>query len=184
MTQLPIPHRFRVSDYHEMARAGILTEDDRVELLEGLIVAMPPIGSRHAWCVFRVSELFTDKARSSVMVWNQNPIVLGDESEPQPDITILSRNVSSDGFPTSSDVLLVIEVADSSDGYDRTTKGRLYADARITEYWIIDLAADRVDVFLEPRPGGYAVVRSSRRGDVVSPVGIQGVQLSVDEILG
>jgi Uma2 family endonuclease len=184
MSQLPTPYRFRVSDYHEMARAGILTEDDRVELLEGIIVAMPPIGSRHAWCVFRLTELFMSLARDSFIVWNQNPIILGDESEPQPDVTILSRTASSDALPTSSDVLLVIEVADSSGGYDRSTKGRLYAEAGIGEYWIVDLAADRVDVFGEPRSGGYGVVRSARRGETISPVRVPGVELSVDEILG
>jgi Uma2 family endonuclease len=184
MTQLPTPYRFRVDDYHEMARAGILTEDDRVELLEGIIVAMPPIGSRHAWCVSRLNSMLSAKLGDSAVIWPQNPIVIGDDSEPQPDISILHSAASNKTLPTASEVLLVIEVADSSGGYDRSTKGRLYADAGIAEYWIVDLAADRIDVFLEPRLGGYGVARSARRGEIVSPVKLQNIELSVNEILG
>jgi Uma2 family endonuclease len=184
MTQLPTPYRFRVSDYHEMARAGILTEDDRVELLEGVIVAMRPIGSRHAYCVFHLTELFNTLGAGPVNVWSQNPILLGDDSEPQPDIAILQRRPSARELPKATDVLLVIEVADSSAGYDRSTKGRLYADAGIPEYWIVDLTADRVVVFREPRSGGYGMVRSARRGESVAPVNIPDIALSVDDIVG
>jgi len=183
MTQLPTPYRFRVDDYHEMVRAGILREDDRVELLEGIIVAMPPIGSRHAWCVTRLNRIFGAKLGDTAVIWSQNPIVIGDDSEPQPDVTIVHAEASTETLPTSSDVLLVIEVADSSAGYDRSTKGRLYANAGIEEYWIVDLSADRVDVFREPRPGGYGVVRSARRGEALAPVKIPGIELSVEDIL-
>jgi Uma2 family endonuclease len=184
MAQLPTPYRFRVIEYHEMARAGILTEDDRVELLEGIIVAMPPIGSRHAWCVSRLTRLFTTRGRESVIVWTQNPIILGDDSEPQPDVSILHSQANTKALPNPAEVLLVVEVADSSGGYDRSTKGRLYADAGIAEYWIVDLAADRIDVFQEPRLGGYGNVRLARRGEALSPINLQGVEIAVDEILG
>jgi Uma2 family endonuclease len=184
MTQLPIPHRFRVSDYHEMARVGILNEDDRVELLDGIVVTMPPIRSRHAWCVFRITELFHAQWGGSLIVWVQSPIVLGDESEPTPDITILRGDVNTDALPTGSDVLLLVEVADPSGGYERSTKGRLYASFGIPEYWIVDLAADRIDVFREPRRDGYGVAQTIRRGESISAVTVSGIQFSVDEILG
>jgi Uma2 family endonuclease len=184
MTQLPTPYRFQISEYHEMARAGILTEDDRVELLEGIIVAMPPIGSRHAFCVFRLTELFNGRRDTSIAVWAQNPILLGDDSEPQPDIAILRSRPNPDLLPKAGDVLLLIEVSDSSAGYDRSTKGRLYSRAGIAEYWIVDLTADRMDVFREPRADGYGIARSARRGERVTPVNIPAIELSVDEILG
>jgi Uma2 family endonuclease len=97
---------------------------------------------------------------------------------------ILRNRPIAESLPGADDVLLVIEVADSSAGYDRSTKGRRYANAGIPEYWIVDLAADRVDVFREPRSGGYGVVRPARRGEAVAPANIPGTELSVDDILG
>jgi Uma2 family endonuclease len=184
MTQLPVPYRFDVEGYHQMAQAGILTQEHRVELLDGIIVSMPPIGSRHAWCVSRLTRLFTTLGGESFVVWAQNPIVLGDNSEPQPDIAILDTPANPEMLPKAADVVLIIEVADTSTNYDRSTKGRLYAESGIAEYWIVDLTSDRIDVFREPRAGGYGMARSVRRGETVTPINVPVTEISADEVLG
>lgn len=169
-----------------MGESGIFSEDARVELIDGMIVVLSPIGSRHAWCVNVLTEFLMRLLGTEFAVWAQNPISIGAHSEPQPDITVLRRpsHLRRDRLPAPGDAVLIIEVADSSVLYDRSTKAPLYARAGIPEYWIVDLGAERIDVMSEPGPDGYRLVRSFRRGGVVSSVSLPSIRITVDEILG
>jgi Uma2 family endonuclease len=184
MAQL-LKGRFTVADYHRMVECGILAEDDRVELLDGQVVPMTPIGSPHAGCVNRLTRILTSALGDRATIAVQNPAVLDDRSEPQPDVTVLKPR--ADGYatahPTPADVLLLIEVADSSLGRDRDVKIPLYGAAGIAEAWIVSLPDDRVVIYRDPRPAGYASVQSARRGERITPLRVPNVSLDVDEIL-
>jgi Uma2 family endonuclease len=122
-------HRFTVDDYYKMVDNGVLTEDSRVELIDGEIVDMPPIGNEHAGNVNRFNDLFTQLFRGVATVTIQNPVRLGPRSEPQPDLAVVRRrdDYYASAHPTPADVLLLVEVAESSLAYDRETKGPLLA---------------------------------------------------------
>jgi Uma2 family endonuclease len=129
-----------------MAEAGIFTEDDRVELIEGEVVAMSPIGPRHAACVRKLARLIRDRVSSTAAIVDvQDPIRLSEHSEPLPDISILRPrdDFYADGHPGPEDVLVLLEVADASVMYDRNTKLPLYARAGIAEVWLVDLGEER-----------------------------------------
>ena len=177
---------FNVEEYHRMSEAGILSEDDGVELIEGEIIKMTPIGSRHAACVNRLNVLLNRKAGHAAIVSVQNPIRLDDYSEPQPDIALLQPrdDFYSQAHPASKDVLLIIEVADTSIEYDRSVKLPLYARARIPEVWLANLINDSVKAFSQPADGAYREFREAKRGEVLTPARIPDMTLSVDEILG
>jgi Uma2 family endonuclease len=150
--------RFARAEYHRMAEAGILGEDDRVELIRGEIVEMSPIGRRHRAFVGNLNQLLAVRLAGRAVVWMQNPIVLAEDTELQPDVVVLRRGAVSyrDRDASGEDVLLLIEVAESSLAYDRSTKLRLYAEAGIPEYWVVDCAAETVEVHRAPTgPDGY-----------------------------
>ena len=153
--------RFTRKEYHRMAEAGILGEDDRVELIRGEIVEMSPIGRRHAAFVDNLSGLLVRRLPDDAIVRVRGPIALTDDTEPQPDLTALRRRdvPYKDREARAEDALLVIEVADISLAYDRSTKRRLYAEAGIPEYWVVDCAAETVEVHRGPGPDGYREVR-------------------------
>ncbi len=178
--------RFTVDEYYRMADAGILHEDDRVELIDGEIVEMAPIGSRHAACVNRLAHLFSEKVSGRAIVSVQNPIHLGEHSEPQPDITLLSpqSDFYAGSHPRAADALLIVEVADTSRDYDREVKLPLYARSGVREVWLVDLEEDRVEVHREPAAGGYGVVRGVSRGEQLSPQSLSDVSLEANEVLG
>jgi len=177
---------FTVDEYHAMARAGILSEDDRVELIEGEVVQMAPIGNRHAACVRRLNDLFHRHLADTVLVDVQNPLRLSAHSEPQPDIVLLRRREDfyADVTPTPTDALLVIEVADSSAIYDREIKAPLYAQWRVAELWVVDLVREVIESFRVPSPQAYQQIVQFQRGQVIAPQAFPDVQLSVDAILG
>jgi len=177
--------RFTVDEYHRMAQAGILAEDDRVELIDGEIVEMPAIGSRHAACVDRLTRVFSLRVGDHAVVRVQNPIWLGSRSEPQPDLALLRPRADfyASAHPAAADVLLVIEVADVSLEYDRSVKVPLYAAAGIAEAWIVDLAGGVVEVYRRPGPRGYGDVGRVSRGDVLSVGALAGVTLAVAEVI-
>ncbi|MGH7390639.1 MAG: Uma2 family endonuclease [Candidatus Rokuibacteriota bacterium] len=149
--------RFTRAEYYRMAEAGILGEDDRVELIRGEIVEMSPIGRRHRAFVGNLNQLLAVRLAGRAIVWVQNPIVLTDDTEPQPDLAVLRRRPVpyKEREAWAEDALLLVEVADSSLAYDRTTKLRLYAEAGIPEYWVVDCAAEAVEVYRMPGPEGY-----------------------------
>ncbi len=182
---LPL-RRFTVEEYHRLAEAGILTEDDRVELIEGELVKMSPIGSRHAACVRRLADWFFTHHGHRFLVSVQDPISLGPYSEPQPDLALLRPRADfyASAHPGPSDVLLVIEVAESSADYDREHKLPLYGRAGIPEAWVVDLSRGEVVVGRDPSPEGYRTVRIARRGETLSPLAFPDLALPVEEILG
>ena len=177
--------RFTVDDYHRMAEAGILSEDDRVELIDGEIVRMSPIGNRHAWCVRRLVQLLTRRTGDhEAIVDSQNPIRLGPYSEPQPDVVVLRfREDYYPEHPTPTDVLLVIEVADTSLAYDRQVKLPLYAQAGIPEVWLVDLTGDAIERHSEPSEGGYRRVERVGRGETLVSLSLPSLTLRVDDVL-
>jgi Uma2 family endonuclease len=177
---------FNVDEYHKMSEAGILSEDDRVELIEGEIIKMSPIGSRHAACVKRLNALLNRRAHQAAIISVQDPIRLDDYSEPEPDIALLKfrDDFYSQWLPAASDVLLIIEVADASVEYDRSVKLLLYGRAGIPEVWLADLPGDGVEAYSDPVNGAYRKFRWAKRGEVLTPEEFPGLTLSVDEILG
>jgi len=169
-----------------MLEAGILTEDDRLELIDGEIVEMSPIGSSHQGCVDRLNFLFVQRAGDKGIVRIQGPIELDDFSEPQPDLSLLRMRSDyySHSHPRPADVLLVVEVSDSTLDYDRSVKIPLYARAGVAEAWVANLSGDSIEVYSDPANGSYQRVRICRRGESISPRDLQHVSFIVDEILG
>jgi Uma2 family endonuclease len=153
--------RFTRKEYYRMAEAGILRERERVELIRGEIVEMSPIGPRHSAFVDNLNRLLARRLPDDAIVRVRGPVALADDTEPQPDLTVLRRRTVSykDREAWAEDALLVVEVADSSLAYDRSTKRRLYAEAGIPEYWVVDCAAETVEVHRGPGPDGYRDVR-------------------------
>jgi Uma2 family endonuclease len=174
---------FTVEEYHRMGEAGILREDERVELIEGEIVEMAPIGHRHVGCVINATRLFITRLGDRAVVSPQNPVVIPPRSEPQPDLLLLRpRAVSySRGLPASEDVLLAVEVADTTVRYDRLVKARLYARAGIPEFWLCLATDGAVEVYREPRADGYAGMTLHGPGDVVSPLAFPDVTFAVSD---
>ena len=180
-------HKLTVDDYYRMADAGILTSDDRVELIDGEIIDMPPIGQDHAGTVNRLAEALFQAFAGRAIVSTQNPIRLDDLSEPQPDFAVLRRRAdfyTTGERPGSDDVLLLIEVADSSLRFDRTVKLPLYARAGIPEVWIVDLRRRVVDVHRAPGDGRYDDIVTKQMGDTLSPALAPEVRLTLDQVFG
>jgi len=179
--------RFTVEDYHRLAEVGILGAQDRVELLDGELVKMSPIGTRHASTVARLNWWLGRLAGDLGVVWPQNPVVLDDHSEPQPDLVLLRprEDFYAQAHPRPVDVLLAIEVGDSSARFDERVKAPLYARAGIAELWLVDVEAEVVMVCRRPGSDGvYAEVARRRRGERVAVEALPGVELSVDQVLG
>ena len=168
-----------------MGAAEIFSEDDRVELIEGEILQMSPIGSRHAANVNRLNTKFNKLLGDRAVVSVQNPILLNDFSEPQPDIAILSwrEDFYAHALPTATDVLLVIEVADTTASYDRDIKLPSFARAGIAEAWLVNLPVETVEVHSEPVNGAYRKVVSYRRGDALAPAKFPDISIEVASIL-
>jgi Uma2 family endonuclease len=169
-----------------MSEAGILTEDNRVELIDGEILKMSPIGSRHVGCVNRLNTLFSSRVGLLAIVSVQNPIRIDDYSEPEPDIALLKPRVDyySQSLATAEEVLLIIEVADTSVDYDRNVKLPVYARAGISEVWIADLPGDGVEVNTEPMNGAYQKSRRAIRGEILTLEIFPTFKISVEDILG
>ena len=177
-------HRFTVDEFQRMAQTGILDEDARVELLDGQIVEMSPIGPRHAGCVRLLIRLLS-RAADRVMIDVQNPVVLGTYAAPQPDLAILRLRADdyAHAHPGPDDILLVIEVADTSVATDRERKLPLYATAGIPEAWLVNLPEDVIEIHREPRNGIYTVRQIIRRGETLTPLRLPELTLSADDIL-
>ena len=187
MVSRVVTRRFTVEEYHRMQEAGILNEDDRVELLEGEILEMPPIGPAHAGSVNRlVARLLPLQAQGRALLSVQNPIRLGPDSEPQPDVALLRPrgDFYAASHPGPEDVWLVVEVAERSADYDRLVKLPLYGRWGVLEAWVVDLGAGEVVVGRGPSAEGYREVRVVRRGEVLSPLAFPDLVLPVDDLLG
>jgi Uma2 family endonuclease len=185
MTVQILRKKFMVGQYHQMIESGILTDRDRVELLNGEILEMSPVGRRHAACVDRLTELLILRLASKVIVRTQNPIRLSDDSEPQPDIAILRRrdDFYARGHPQPDDIFLVIEVADTTIEFDREIKIPTYAQENISVVWLVDLNAEVVEVFQEPTTQGYGNCQQFQPGQMLTIPNFPEIQLGVDQIL-
>jgi Uma2 family endonuclease len=166
-----------------MARVGILKPDERVELLDGEIVPMNPIGSPHAWCVTRLTAIFAPQI-GRIQLRVQQPLRLDNRAEPEPDVAILRPDAPEDRHPGPADTLLVVEVSDSSIRVDRGRKRGMYARAGIPDYWIVDLRAERLEVYRDPAPRGYRSVIVLTRDDRVSPIFAPEFVIDVTSIFG
>jgi Uma2 family endonuclease len=184
---------FKADEYHRMYEAGILSEDDRVELIYGEIIKMSPIGKNHVSCVNRLNAILNRRIGQFAIISVQNPIHLEEYSEPQPDIALLKPRADfySGALPTAGDVLLIIEVADTSADYDCNVKLPLYAAAGIAETWIVNIPEDRVEVYWQPAGGAYTKVRFAStkvrfasRGETIFPESFPDLRLTADDILG
>ena len=169
-----------------MTEAGILSESDRVELIDGEVIEMSPIGSRHAACVDRLNQILCLLLGKHLIVRVQNPIRLDEYSEPQPDLCLLQPRADfyAQAHPTPADVLLVVEVADSSAGFDREVKLPLYAQASVPEVWLINLPADSVEIYAQPSGGKYQKSRELKRGEIIISETISQLSLAANTVLG
>lgn len=173
-----------VDEYHKMAEVGILTEEDRVELIGGEIINMSPIGSRHAACVKKITAILAPLMGNKGILGIQDPIFLNEHSEPEPDVSILkpSNDFYASEHPRSDDIYLVIEVSDSSYEYDRWYKLPLYAESQIQEVWLIHLEEKEIQIFKEPKGKEYKYMQTITIGGQLV---IEALNLSIpaDEIL-
>ena len=186
MASEPIRHLFTTAEYHSMAEAGVLEPEARFELIEGEIYQMPPIGSRHAGCVNWLTRTFVRRLDERAVLGPQNPVVLSDISEPQPDIVLLRPREDDyrESHPLTEDVLLIVEVADSTLPFDRGKKVPLYARCAIPEVWIVNLVDGQLEVYRDPTSQGFRTVRRLGRGDRIAPLAFPNVELAVDKVLG
>lgn len=176
---------FTVEEYHQMAQAGILRKEDRIELIDGAILVMSPIGLRHQACVDRLTGFFARELGLRAIVRVQGSIRLDDRSEPEPDLAVLQPRTDYDTHPARPDcVYWVVEVMETSASYDRGYKLGVYARAGIPEVWLVDLKQGRVEVYRQPSMEGYLESRPYPRGQMVSPEAFPDFTLAVDAILG
>ncbi len=182
-----LPRRkFTVDEYHDFIEKGVFKPEERIELWEGEFIEMSPIGKRHAGVVTGLSSYLTYLFFNKLVVWSQNPIILSDFSEPQPDVCLLKqrddfyRNESA----TAADVLLAIEVFDSTVKYDRDVKFPRYAESGIREAWLIDLENNRVEIHTQPTANGYKLVKILHCGDTAESTIFDEIKIAVDDILG
>jgi Uma2 family endonuclease len=173
------------AEYHELGRLGVLTEDDRVELIEGEVVPMSPIGSRHAGCTTYLINLLIQRLQARALVTMGNPVLLSEITEPQPDLMLLRPRADCYRAhnPVPGDVLAVVEVADTSHAHDRRKAG-LYAAAGIPEMWLVDVRNDLIEIKRQPTPAGFAVVELHHRGDRIAFEAFPDLQIEVADVLG
>jgi Uma2 family endonuclease len=175
-----------VAEYHRMGEVGILTEDDRVELIEGELIAMSPIGSEHSGTVNALNRMLVQTVGDRGVVAVQNPVRLDDLSEPQPDFAVLKPR--DDDYrratPRPDEVLLIIEVANTSLAYDRAVKRSLYARHGIPEFWIVNLAAGEVEVCRVPTGDQYTSISHVGRGGILEPALLPGATIPVAALIG
>ncbi|MDM8560453.1 Uma2 family endonuclease [Candidatus Parabeggiatoa sp. HSG14] len=181
----PSTHLFTVEDWHKMGEIGLFSPETRVELIEGEIIEMGQIGSLHAGHVNRLNYLLNKQIKDSEIVSVQNPVILENYSEPQPDLMVLRHKAHfySEKHPTPEDVLLLIEVSDSTLTYDRNIKRILYARHGIIEYWVVNLKDNCIEVYLNPQAQDYTLIHIIRCGEVIIPSQLPHISIAVSDIL-
>ena len=177
---------FTVQEYHLMSEAGVFANHERVELIEGEIIQMAAIGTRHASCVKRLNRRFSVIPEEIAILGVQDPIQLTERTEPQPDFVLLQPRADyyETAHPIPSEVLLLVEVSDSTVNFDRDVKVPNYARSGIQEVWLWDLEANCLEVYREPTANGYTSIQKFERGEIVSPLAFPDFQVSVNLILG
>jgi Uma2 family endonuclease len=184
-TVIPQKHRINLDEWRRMGEAGIFSPESRIELIDGEIIEMSPIGFNHAGHLNRLNHIFTLLVTDQAIVSIQNPLQLGDLSEPEPDFMLLRPEPSfySTRHPQADDVLLLVEIADSSLAFDRNQKMRLYAAHNIPEYWLINLIEACLEVHRQPQPGGYGERMLLHAGDTVQLLCLSHININAADIL-
>jgi Uma2 family endonuclease len=184
MTAQLLTHKFTTQQYHLMHEAGVFAEGDRFELINGELSKMSPIGLKHALCVARLTKRFELKLGDRTMIWAQNPILLDGNSQPQPDLAILKLrdDFYEEGLPTPSDILLIIEVSDSTTSYDRDIKMPLYAAAGIPEMWLFDINKKAIEGYSLPSSSGYKQMRRYEENDTLAMLAFPDVIFNWEEL--
>jgi Uma2 family endonuclease len=179
-------YRFSVEEYLRMGEAGILSEDDRVELIDGEVLAMPPIGIPHTSAVNRIGNRLKEQFGRRVILSVHNPVRIGDFSLPQPDIALLRPrdDFYLGAYPGPDDVLLLVEVAESSVHYDRDKKVPLYAAAGVEECWLVNIPARTLTIYREPRADGYRGVTMADDLRRVAPAALPDCVIDLHELFG
>lgn len=177
---------FTVAEYEQMAQAGIFREDDRLELIDGEIFEMSPIGSRHAACVRRLQHLLARVSGDRALVDTQNPVILNDASEPLPDVVVLQNrsDLYAARHPRPNDIFLVVEVADTSLSYDQEVKIPAYARSNIPEVWVVDLNSASVHIYRTPTAAGYQAHTRVQSDTTLAPHAFSECTLPVAGIVG
>lgn len=178
-------HRLTVAQYHRMGEAGVLMPGARVELVEGEVVEMAPIGSRHAAAVKRLISMFSGLVADRAQLAAQDPLRLDDQSEPQPDLMLLAprEDFYAAAHPRPADVLLLVEVADTTSRYDREVKLPLYARHGVAEVWLVDLDEGLVHLLREPRDGRYTQIQVSATPGIVAPQALPAAAVDLSPLL-
>jgi Uma2 family endonuclease len=178
-------HRLTVDEYHRMTGSGVLPEDARVELIEGEVVDMAPMRSRHASVVARLMAAFSSQVAGQALVWCQLPLRLGPQSEPEPDLMLLAprEDFYAGAHPAAADVLLLVEVSDTTARYDRSVKLPLYARHGVREVWIIDLDNGLLRTCRAPLGDIYTEVVETARPGLLSPQALPGVSIDASKLL-
>lgn len=171
----------RRSEFHQLGELGAFA-DERVELLDGVLVAMSPLGARHCHAVDVLTELLILALAGRALVRVQEPIAASDQSEPQPDLAVVRREPFLDDHPRSA--FLLIEVAESSLAQDRGVKSLIYARAGVPEYWVVDLVGRVIEVHTGPSEAGYRDVVRRLPGEELRPVGFPDVVVPVARVFG
>lgn len=182
-----LPHRkFTVDEYHHFIELNVFKPEERIELWEGEFLEMSPIGKRHASCLDYLVELLVEFSRKRYIVRSQSPIILSDFSEPQPDVCLLERREDfyRQTGATAKDVILAIEIADTTTKFDRDVKFPRYAANGIRESWLIDLENDRVEIHSEPTENGYSLIKILHRGQEAASTVLPEIKIPVEDILG
>lgn len=173
--------KFTVGDYHKMADAGLFAEDERVELIEGTVYAMTPIGKRHAAILGQLNTLLAGSLAGRAVVWMQNPLPLPPHGEPEPDLLLLKAapDFYASQPPSPTDVLLLVEVSDSSLGFDRTVKLPMYASAGIEECWTVNPIDNQTELYREPRGRRYESRQVLPFGQALTPLHFPEVEITL-----
>jgi len=178
--------KFRSEEVYKMIKVGILPEESGWELIRGQIVRRMSIGSRHVGTVIKLGKIFERMVGDEALVSAQNPVHLDEFNEPEPDIALLKPRADfyTESLPTPADVLLLVEVSDSTVEYDRETKKILYAEAGIAESWLINLKNNTVEFYSSPRNGNYRLAKVLEKGETIRSEAIEKLSLRVEEITG
>ena len=177
---------FTVDDYYRMGEVGILSDNDRTELIEGEIIEMSPIGSPHMNAVNRATMIFARGIGDRVVVSVQNPAFMDRFNLPQPDVVLIRprEGFYGDGKPYPEDVVLLIEISDSSLRFDRKVKVPIYARSGVREVWIIDLQNAVIHVYRDPKDKTYDSIETKHRDETIAPQGCPDFKVKVSDLLG
>jgi len=180
------PKRFRVEDFRKMMEVGILPEESGWEIIDGYLIDKMSIGSKRAGTVNRLNQTLVFLLGGKAVVAVQNPIHIDDYNEPEPDIAMLKprEDFYTESLPAPQDVLLLIEVSDSTLEYDRDIKRTLYAEAGIAEFWLVNLKENTVERYSSPKNGNYRLAEILEVGETIKAGTIENLELKIEEVLG